>query len=493
MRLFAIILAGGIGFLSLSQEIVWIRLVSITYHGMPQAFALVLGMFLFGIAVGAEIGKRICEKEVDLIKASAWMLLLSAMVDISIILYRSSWGLESWNYFAFLIIGSALCKSTLFPIMHHIGASNSRRWLGVSVSIVYFSNIIGSTLGPLVTGFILLDHLGLQQAFTLIAAADLLLAAACFAMARNWTGMSLASITVPLIIIWSWQNPVLLPALIKAEPKHIIENRHGIIHAMEGGKNGDIVLGGNVYDGRINTSLTKNSNGVNRVYILAALHPAPKHILAIGLSGGAWVKILSGFPGVERIDVVEINSGYLELIRQYPDVADILHNPKIHICIDDGRRWLRRNPNQKYDVIIMNTTYHWRNYATNLLAVEFMRTLRTHMNTGAILAFNSTGSMDSFKTAATVFSNTYLLENFIIAGDYDFRSHLGDGYDRMFEMKWNSSPIFSRDDKMDVMALHKMLNASLKTFPEIQATSSRLYEVITEQNMLTEYKYGKKL
>ncbi len=52
------------GFLSLAQEIIWMRLISFAGMSVPQTFSYTLALFLLGIAVGAQIGKSICSKNV---------------------------------------------------------------------------------------------------------------------------------------------------------------------------------------------------------------------------------------------------------------------------------------------------------------------------------------------------------------------------------------------------------------------------------------------
>jgi len=460
------------------------RLLSFSQHGIPQAFSLVLFFFLFGIALGAELGRRVCIRQKNLIFAAAWMLLLAAIVDGLIVVYWRRWATATVAEYALLIIGSSLCKSMLFPIVHHVGSAEHRQGLGRSVSLVYFSNIIGSTAGPMFTGFLFLDHVSLFQAFVLISAADLVLAAACFAKTGHRRSMILTAAAVPLLFVCFEANIPLVSA------KHILENRHGIIHVGEGGIQGDIIFGGNVYDGRINTSLTINSNGINRVYMLAALHPAPKQVLVIGVSAGSWTRVLSGFPGVERIDAIEINPGYFELIKNYPEVADILTDPKVHFFVDDGRRWLKRNPHRKYDLIVMNTTYHYRSYASLLLSAQFLQIVRHHMNSDAILSFNTTGSMDALKTASTVFNYAFLYGNFAVAADIDFRRNLAHGFDRIAMMKWNNTPVFNLSDRYDREAIYRTLTAPFTSIADATHPPDRPYEVITDQNMITEFKYG---
>jgi spermidine synthase len=115
----------------------------------------------------------------------------------------------------------------------------------------------------------------------------------------------------------------------------------------------------------------------------------------IGLSSGSWATVVANHPGVTRLTVIEINPGYLGLIRQYPDVAGLLTNPKVEIHIDDGRRWLTRNADRKFDAVLANTTFHWRSNASNLLSVEFLELIRSHLNPGGFYFYNTTDSLRS--------------------------------------------------------------------------------------------------
>src|SRR5436305_2648865 len=100
-------------------------------------------------------------------------------------------------------------------------------------------------------------------------------------------------------------------------------------------------------------------------------HAAPREVLMIGLSTGAWAQVIANHPQVEKLTIVEINPGYLRLIQKYPAVRNLLTNPKVNIVIDDGRRWLVRNQQTKFDVVVSNTTFHWRAHISELLSKEF--------------------------------------------------------------------------------------------------------------------------
>src|SRR5262249_10757488 len=146
-----------------------------------------------------------------------------------------------------------------------------------------------------------------------------------------------------------------------------------------------------------------DTNGLFRAFSISAFHPNPRHVLVIGLSSGSWAQVLVNFPGIEDATVVEINPGYLPLIQERPLVSSLLRNPKVHIEIDDGRRWLLAHPNTKFDFVLMNTTHNWRANTTNLLSSEFLQLVRSHLSLGGILYYNATGSPRVQLTAATVF------------------------------------------------------------------------------------------
>jgi spermidine synthase len=160
-----------------------------------------------------------------------------------------------------------------------------------------------------------------------------------------------------------------------------------------------------MYDGRFNTDLKHDSNGIVRPYALSLFHPAPRHVLMIGLSSGSWAQVIANNPEVASLTVVEINPGYLELVGRAPEVASVLANPKVTVVTDDGRRWLRLNPGRKFDVIVSNTTWHFRANVTNLLSAEFLELVRDHLEPGGVFFYNTTGADRVQRTGCLAFAH----------------------------------------------------------------------------------------
>jgi spermidine synthase len=493
------------GFSSLSIEILWVRLYGFAQNSTPVAFGFVLTAYLIGIALGARLGAGACRggrTEGDLWLFSVISLILSALATVALpVLF--AW--MTFNGFddpvrALLVVACASSVlAFVFPIAHHLGAGGRGGRQGRRFATVYTANVIGAAVGPLITGYVLLDMLSLQRTYLVIASiqlgAAIVLGIGTLGTARRgpWIGAAMVMViaigsTVPLT------DPQALIQQVNDNARHaktVIENRHGVITIFPGGQGDDAVFGGNVYDGRTNLDPELNTNGLQRPLLLAALQPEPKRVLMIGLSIGTWLALINEFPGVEQVDVVEINPGYLQAAQAYPAQARALRDPRVGIAVDDARRWLRLHPDRRYDLVIMNTTWHWRANITLLLSAEFLRLVKMHMAPGAVMAFNATGSGDAFYTASTVFDHAYRYTNFVYAADFDFRPRKDTGATRAryANLRMGDRPFFPPGSA----AIEKFIDEPFRTVAQDQKSARRPFELITDQNMITEFKYGRRL
>lgn len=491
-----------VGFSSLSIEVLWIRVVSFSLLTLPQAFSYVLIIFLFGIAAGSYLGKRLCASvHNDLYAISALVLVIAAAVDISSLhlLNADNKNLNILLY-SVLIFVTALLKSIVFPIAHHLGSDSGDK-VAASVSYVYFGNILGATLGPLVTTFVLLKYATTAHSFYIVGLITLI--PALLALSRAHTRARviktsvgcLATCLLTLTLLPNegmWYRLVNMGFIHEKAPsgafKHTFESQYGIINVRESAK-GDIVMGFGMYDGRINTDPRVNSNGIQRAYMSAGLHANPERVLVVGLSTGSWVNVISWLPGVGHIDVIEMNPDYVDLVALYPEVSGILDDDRISIHIDDGRRWLNRNPQQRYDLIVMNTTHHFRNNASNLLSLEFMQLVKSRLNTHGVLYFNATKSPDAFFTAAKAFKYAYRYGSIVAAGDTVIPLERDEIIARLAKMRNNSGLLFDSNGK-DRDLLNRMVDAPRVSIADVAAASPRALQVITDNHPVPEYQQG---
>lgn len=424
----AAILVGLTGFISLSYEIIWFRVFSFGSGGNALAFALLLGSFLAGIAGGSLFARRFCTSDI----AGRGLRALAAFVLWANVAGFLVAPLASWGA-AFvpvpvllpLVAVAAGMLGATFPLICHYGVTPDAR-AGSAMSYLYLANIVGSSAGSLLTGFVMMEHFSTPTITVALALVGFLLSAMVTRLAdtdekTRVNQTLLAGFAGVLVLAFSWPmfigfwERLQYHSDVRKEYAfaHINENRSGIITTSPDGR----IYGGGIYDGVFSVDLVHDRNMIVRPFAIAAFHDNPREVLMIGLSSGSWAQVVVNHPSVEKLTIIEINPGYLELIPQHPEVASLMANPKIEIVIDDGRRWLNRNPDRQFDAIVMNTTYHWRAHATNLLSVEFLGLLRAHLKPGGIALYNTTDSDRVQRTACLVFPHVVRVINNVVVSD----------------------------------------------------------------------------
>jgi spermidine synthase len=212
-------------------------------------------------------------------------------------------------------------------------------------------------------------------------------------------------------------------------------------------------------------------------------------VLMIGLSIGSWGQVIANHPQVEHLTIVEINPGYLKLIQKYPAVRNLLNNPKVTIVIDDGRRWLVRNRDRKFDVIVSNTTFHWRAHISAILSKEFLELVSTHLRPAGVFFYNLTGSPEAQITGVTVFPHGVMVGNALALSNQPFQLD-PDRWKRVIEQyRIDGTPVLDLRNPEHVkrFAAVAALMPTHEQTAEIRAKRAGA-RVITDDNMGVEWK-----
>ncbi|NUN14579.1 MAG: fused MFS/spermidine synthase [Myxococcales bacterium] len=427
---FALLSVALTGFVALSYEIIWYRAYAFASGNHPTGFGLLLGFYLAGIAIGSLASRFYCHSGNQVgnpkqIRALAVYLLIANVISFLVVPCLAWMVTFTWWIFSFGLVwlAATLLGATL-PLISHFAVKPDHK-AGARLSYLYLANIVGSAAGSFLTGFVLFDTWPLEGVALFQLCVGVLIAAGMYVYSGQFSRVSYVQAVLTAGILLggcSLAMPTLYGEIYEKmqfganydqSPKftRIVENRHGVITVTSDSQ----VYGGGAYDGRVTTDLVDDQNWIVRAYAISAFHANPRRVLMVGMATGAWAQVIAHMPGVETLTVVEINPGYLEIIRHYPEVQSLLTNPKVEIVIDDGRRWLQRNPHRQFDVIVQNTTWHWRAHSTNILSKEYLELTKSRMDSRGVLVYNTTWSDDAQRTAVEVFPFAVRLFNCMVA------------------------------------------------------------------------------
>jgi spermidine synthase len=509
----AVTVAAIAGFISLGYEIVWYRLFSFTTAGAAKSFAFLLGAYLAGIGFGSLACNRICEKVAN--PRSLVRFLVGTVFGANLLGYMVGPILfnlvahASYRWTLAPVCVAAACLGAVFPLLCHISISPDER-AGARMSYLYLSNIVGSALGSYLTGSVLMDILPLAEVSVVLALLGLGLGAVLILKAglsrRQLVTSAFAVCAGAFFVVQAsgslfhdmYQKIMLRDAYSLGAPggqiSAIVENKSGIITVTRTGA----IYGGGIYDGQFNVSLIHDSNGIQRPFSLSYFHPNPREVLMIGLSSGSWAQVIANHPQVEHLTIVEINPGYLRLIGQHPEVASLLQNPKVRIDIDDGRRWLARNSERRFDVIIMNTSYNWRSNVSNLLSTEFLQFIRRHLNPGGVHFYNATESKEVMATGLSVFPFGMRLGSCMAVSDTPLQLDAKRLLDVLSDYKIDDKPVFDLSQEQhrhrldEVMAMTATMDRDIPGVPTLESADhirarTAGARLITDDNMGAEW------
>jgi len=401
------------GFCALAAEVVWTRILALTFGATVYTFSIVLAIFLCGLGIGSAIGAAAIRRTSRAAAALGWCQLGSvacmawsayALSDVLPFLPASDAGATSiWTVFridfwrgVFAILPAPVLWGASFPLAL-AAASETTRDTASTVGRVYAANTLGAIAGALGTSLVLIRWFGSQHAQQVmevlaLGGALLMLAPAATSSARR-VATAVASVAALLLV----SIVPGLPGILVAYGRHA---------AAWNGHAGEIVYVGEGMHASIAVSRTETGvlNYHNAGKVQASSEPAdmrlqrmlghlttlipakPRSVLVIGCGAGVTAGAVSVSPAVERVTIVDIEPLVPIVASRFMGSVnhDVIKNPKVRVIADDARHFLQTTT-ETFDAITSDPLDPWVKGAATLYTREFFDVARAHLNPGGVM------------------------------------------------------------------------------------------------------------
>jgi spermidine synthase len=313
--------------------------------------------------------------------------------------------------FLVLAIPIGLSGALLPLLFHHLRGEVGD--LGSVAGRLYSWNTVGSLLGALFGGYVLLFWLDLHQIYRLALAAlvleSVLLTGALFRISnRRLIALVLLPALIGLYVLPAWAPERLSAGLFRIRsPKansfvgpdaHFANRKKSPIVFYDDGPTSTVtVRSGTRKDDRLNLSIYVNGKSDGNLIAdypttsLLALIPAlmaekVERCFVIGFGTGVSTGELASLEWVQEVDVAEISQAVIEAAPLFDrGNRAASKNPKVTIRRGDAYRTLMRTEGT-YDVIVSEPSNPWVSGVEMLYSIEFLEAARTHLARGGVYA-----------------------------------------------------------------------------------------------------------
>jgi spermidine synthase len=415
-----------VGFAMMVLQTIVIRIGALSFGSSEYTFTMVVAVFVLCIALGSfevsgrtRIGPRALAVSLWLLAllfAGLYLLLETVpyWAHVLRVLFRDMDAAFYPYYvsaFVFLLLGLApavALAGAILPLLFHT-LRHEVGDLGSQAGRLYSVNTLGSLLGALVGGYLLLIWLDLHQVYRIavaalalaatvvtlhqfpkirLAGAGLLILAAIGGIASlpAWRSeyLSAGAFRVRQPSQWSFAGPSALLARSDWRMSFYDDDPNSSVAVQDIGREDEftrsIVVNGKS-DG--------NSAGDYTTTALLALVPALfaerlDHAFVIGFGTGVTAGVLTELEETQSVTVAEISSGVIAAAPLF-DFANngASKHPKVRIVHSDAYRALLRG-GQHYDVIVSEPSNPWVTGIEQLYSREFLSEARDRLTPGGV-------------------------------------------------------------------------------------------------------------
>ncbi|MCB1279760.1 fused MFS/spermidine synthase [Prosthecobacter sp.] len=413
------------GFTFFVAELVWYRISTPLLGGSVYGFGLVLCVVLTGMGIGGLLYSLILKKAEPSIAGFTIVSALQALAvlvpyalgdriaHLALILNDALRGLGLGE----MAMGWAVVMGTLafipsllsgiqFPLLVSLlGRGNAG--VGQQLGRAYLWNTFGSITGSLLGGFILVPLLSLKGCWVLAAlliatmsAGSLWLQlrgklqnAGAVSSRLTWNGgLAAAALVVCGFCAFGatgptavWMHTPIGYGRVSQEYRSALgletwerNAQRGLVQAYDGRETSVAVVDGSQYSFLTNGKSDGSAVGDAATQVMlgitgAILHPDPKNACVVGLGTGTTAGWLADVPGMQHVDVLELEEEIRKVAQFFNPVSrNAMNHPRINNITGDAREFLLTK-GQNYDLIVSEPSNPCRAGVANLYTREFYR------------------------------------------------------------------------------------------------------------------------
>jgi spermidine synthase len=423
----------GTAIASFLYEIAWIRMLALVVGSATHSFELMLSAFILGLALGALWIRRRADRSVDSIRSLGvvqWCMGLLALATLPLYVSSFEWissllstfarndagytGFTIAKYAVCLIImlPATLCAGMTLPLITRTLMANGSGERAIGA--VYAWNTLGSILGVMLGGLVLLPLIGLKPMLIVAAVVDTGIGVLLLHQASGSSpkvrrlvpaALGIALGFMALIAGFVRLDSNLLASGVYRTGEMVQPNDRDMLFYRDGrtatvtvtrtrsagwitlATNGkpDASLQPTWYQPCSSTTapvpMTLDAGAQTLIPLVTLAHaPQAKTAAVIGQGSGMSSHLLLGSPTLRELVTIEIEPQMIAGSHLfYPANKRSFDDPRSQIVIDDAKSYFA-SEHRRYDVIVSEPSNPWVSGVSGLFTTEFYSRVKNYLN-----------------------------------------------------------------------------------------------------------------
>lgn len=431
------------GACALAAEVVWTRLLSLTFGASTYTFSMILAVILLGLGIGSAAGAALARsRHAATTLARAQLLLVLTIAWAAAVIYLalpnwpvnpslapSAWYNLQFDLFraALAVLPSAVLWGASFPLalaaVAVAGEDTSRL-----VGRVYSANTVGAILGATLCSLVFVPQLGTRDSMRLLMALAALASVLAYlaaaqraaadgeadaqaegaskraAKAAPGTDAPKSGSRYPLGVLLAPLAAAVLITMTPALPGALVA--HGRWAVTWIGKTDMLYVGEGMNSsvavtkllsndaiqfhvaGKVEASSLMQDMRLQKMlaHIPALVHPNPQSVLVVGFGAGVTAGSFLPYPTVKRLVICELEPLVPKVVSTWfvKENNNVANDPRTQIYFDDARSFVL-TADEQFDVITSDPINPWVKGAATLYTKEYFEAVKKLLKPGGVV------------------------------------------------------------------------------------------------------------